>query len=159
MLTCNGVIAGVFLAAAVLAPHANGSRVISSFHLDVDDCDDVAADTRSLYFACHSTHAPGVAPANPPNMDAWVAKLDRHSGKILYLTRLGGEGVDIAVRIRLDSRGRAYVTGFTGSRDFPTTADAFQRVYGGGESDAFLAVIGVEGEIVYSSYLGGSQAD
>jgi len=137
----------------------NAARLISSFHLDLDDCDDVAADSRALYFACHSSHAPGAAPANPPNMDAWVAKLDRRSGKLLFLTQSGGEGVDIAVRIKLDSDGYAYVTGFTGSRNFPITTNALQRAYGGGDSDAFLTKVDPDGRIVYSTYLGGSQAD
>ena len=103
---------------ATLCVRLNGAELISSFHLDLDDCDDVAADSHNLYFACHSAHAPGEAPSSPPNMDAYVAKLDRRTGKLLYLTRLGGEGVDIAIRIRIDAHGRAYVIGFTGSRDF-----------------------------------------
>lgn len=144
---------------ATISVRVNGAELISSFHLDLDDCDDVAADSHSLYFACHSAHAPSKAPSSPPNMDAYVAKLDRHTGKLLYLTRLGGEGVDIAVRIKIDALGRAYVTGLTGSRDFPTAANALQRVYGGGDSDAFLAEIGPEGQIIYCTYLGGNQAD
>jgi hypothetical protein len=150
-------IAVVFL--AVVTARLHGAELISSFHLDLDDCDDVAADSRYLYFACHSTHAPGLAAAKPPNMDAWVAKLDRHTGKLLYLTRLGGEGLDVAIRVKIDAHGRAYVTGLTGSRDFPITSNALQRVYGGGDSDAFFAEIGPEGQIIYSTYLGGSQAD
>ena len=144
---------------AVAAFRAGAAQLKSSFHLDLDDCDDVAADSSSLYLACHSAHAPGAIPANPPNMDAWVAKLDRLTGKLLYLTRLGGEGVDIANRIKVDNRGHAYVTGFTGSRDFPISANALQRVYGGGESDAFLTEVDPEGHIVYSSYIGGNQTD
>ena len=92
-------------------------------------------------------------------MDAWVAKLDRQTGKLLYLTHLGGEGVDIADRIKVDNRGHAYVTGFTGSRDFPITANALQRIYGGGDSDAFLVEIDPDGHIVYSSFIGGRHAD
>jgi hypothetical protein len=144
---------------AIAAVRVDAARLRSSFHLDLDDCDDVAVDSTSLYFACHSAHAPGALPANPPNMDAWVAKLQRRTGKLLYLTQLGGEGVDIADRIKVDSRGHAYVTGFTGSRDFPITANAIQPVYGGGESDAFLVEIDPDGRIVYSSYIGGNQAD
>ena len=144
---------------SVAAVRADAARLKSSFHLDLDDCDDVAADSRSLYFACHSAHAPGAIPANPPNMDAWVAKLDRLTGKLLYLTHLGGKGVDIADRIKVDNRGHAYVTGFTGSRDFPITTNALQRVYGGGDSDAFLVEVDPEGHIVYSSYIGGNQTD
>jgi hypothetical protein len=143
----------------VATVQTEGARLKSSFHLDLDDCDDVAADAGNLYFACHSSHAPGAAPSNPPNMDAFVAKLDRRTGKLLYLRRLGGGGVDIADRIQVDPRGHTYVTGFTGSRDFPVTDNALQRVYAGGDSDAFLVELDAEGHIVYSTYLGGSGAD
>lgn len=107
----------VFLDLATVS--AGASRFKCLFHLDLDDSDDVAADSNNLYFACHSAHAPGKPAANPPNMDAWVAKLDRRTGKLLYLTQLGGQGVDLADRVKVDGRGYAYVTGFTGSRDFP----------------------------------------
>src|SRR5262249_16904796 len=54
--------------------------------------------------------------------------------------------------------GSAYVTGGTQSADFPTTAGAFQRAYGG-QGDAFMAKIdpsraGADG-LVYSTFLGG----
>ena len=65
---------------AVAAIRADAARLKWWFHVDLDDCDDVAADSSGLYFACHSAHAPGATPANPPNMDAWVAKLDRLTG-------------------------------------------------------------------------------
>src|SRR5256885_3356865 len=35
----------------------------------------------------------------------------------------------------VDAAGNAYVTGFTGSLDFPTTAGAFQETIGGGGED------------------------
>ena len=143
----------------VAASIANAAEPMSLFHIDLDDCDDIAVDAHSIYLACHSTRTPGGAPSTPPNMDGYAAKLDRRTGKILYLTRLGGEGLDIATRVILGPEGIAYVTGFTGSRDFPTTSDALQRVYGGGDSDAFLAKLDPDGRIVYSSYIGGSQAD
>jgi len=146
-------ILAVFLSVAAVPAQT------SHFHLDLDDCDDVAADAASLYFACHSAHAPGKPPASPPNMDAWVARLDRRTGKVQYLTRLGGSGLDIANRVKVDSRGYAWVTGFTASRDFPITATALQPAYGGGNSDAFLARLDPNGRIVYATYLGGDQAD
>ena len=68
----------------------------------------------------------GNTPSNPPSMDAWVAKLERRTGKLVYLTKLGGEGYDTAVRIKVDGRGHVYAVGFTGSRDFPTTPGALQ---------------------------------
>ena len=47
--------------------------------------------------------------------------------------------------IAVDSAGNAYVTGFTDSTDFPTTAGAFQTTFGGGgQWDAFVAKFALE---------------
>lgn len=89
-------------------------------------------------------------------MDGYVAKLDRRTGNMLYLTPLGGEGVDIATRVSVGADGAAYVTGFTGSQDFPTTPDALQRVYGGGEQDGFLVAFSPHGKVCYGTYSGGT---
>jgi len=58
----------------------------------------------------------------------------------------------------VDANGKAYVTGSTSSLDFPTTANAAQPVYGGG-NDAFLSVLDSTGALAYSTYLGGSALD
>jgi hypothetical protein len=67
--------------------------------------------------------------------DAFVTKLNATGSALAYSTFLGGtgedEGSDIAV---LD--GRAYVTGFTQSSDFPTTPGAFDTTNSG--ADAFV---------------------
>src|SRR5262249_39076108 len=60
--------------------------------------------------------------------------------------------------VAVDSAGNAYVTGSTQSSDFPTVAP-FQPAAGGG-SDAFVAKVNFQGtELLYSTYLGGSNAD
>jgi beta-propeller repeat-containing protein len=51
-----------------------------------------------------------------------------------------------------------YVTGQTGSLDFPVV-NGFQTSFGGGFSDAFVVKLNTSGTIVYSSYLGGSGGD
>ena len=60
--------------------------------------------------------------------------------------------------IAVDGAGSAYVTGETGSTDFPTTAGAAQTTFAG-ESDAFVTKLNATGSgLVYSTYLGGSDA-
>jgi hypothetical protein len=61
----------------------------------------------------------------------------------VYSTYLGGAGTDVSFGIALaplPTRG-VFVVGGTASADFPTTPEAFQRTYGGGAYDAFVAKI------------------
>ena len=69
--------------------------------------------------------------------DAFIAKLNPSGTALLYSTYLGGSAADIANGIAVDSTGNAYITGFTGSDDFPTTAVAFQKKASRG-GDAFI---------------------
>ena len=79
---------------------------------------------------------------------------------LAYSTYLGGKGRDDywSAGIAVDSAGNAYVTGDTGSTDFPIT-DAIQPTYHG-NYDAFVTKINHDGTgLVYSTYLGGSGSD
>jgi hypothetical protein len=90
--------------------------------------------------------------------DAFVTKLNASGSALVYSTYLGGtftdRGESIAVR-----DGRAYVTGFTVSTDFPTTSGAFDRTFNG-EQDAFVSKLNASGSaLAYSTILGGGNAD
>ena len=75
-----------------------------------------------------------------------------------YSTYLGGTGGDVAYGIAVDSSGNAYITGTTGSVDFPIVS-AEQPTYGG-SGDAFVTKLNPTGSgIIYSTYLGGSGPD
>ncbi|MBI1802790.1 MAG: SBBP repeat-containing protein [Chloroflexi bacterium] len=91
--------------------------------------------------------------------DSFVVKLAA-SGAIIYATYLGGTNDDWGYAIAVDSSGAAYVTGSTGSSDFPTTAGAFHTVCGNGltcgQEDAFVTKFDPTGSsLVYSTFLGG----
>jgi hypothetical protein len=104
--------------------------------------------------------------------DAFFVKLNA-TGGLVYSTYLGGmNGPDIAWDIAVDHLGRAVIGGETGSDDFPTTTDAFDRTCGDdfGEAicapsigDAFVAVIDPEIEgsagLAYATFLGGDALD
>jgi hypothetical protein len=72
--------------------------------------------------------------------DAFAMKLWATGGGVFFATCLGGPSGDEASSVRLDGSGNGYITGFTNSSNFPTTAGAFDRTYGGA-ADAFVVKI------------------
>src|SRR5205814_6749493 len=82
---------------------------------------------------------------------------------LVYSTYLGGSSGDVSYGIAVDAAGAAYVTGFTGSRDFTAGCTAPCTVLNGslgGFRDAFVTKINAAGTaLVYSTYLGGSGDD
>jgi hypothetical protein len=89
--------------------------------------------------------------------DAFVAKFDS-SGQPVYITYLGGSYLDFGSKIAADNSGNAYVTGWTGSTNFPSV-NAFQPNYAGAWDD-FVAKISADGStLIYSSYLGGTNEE
>jgi len=97
--------------------------------------------------------------------EAFVTKLNIATNTIVYSTYLGGSADEEAYGIAVDSYGRAYVTGFTESTDFPTASplQSTKGTDGCGAppcADAFLSVIEPNGQtFAYSTYLGGSGED
>jgi Beta-propeller repeat len=93
--------------------------------------------------------------------DAFVTKLNRAGSGLAFSTFLGGSDFDVGIGVAIDSRGAAYVTGDTGSVDFPTTAGAFDTsANDGGFSNAFVSKLDPFGSgLAYSTYLGGSSHD
>jgi len=99
--------------------------------------------------------------------NAFVSKLNADGTALVYSTYLGGSGGDqafaqgdAAEAIAVDGSGNAYVTGLTGSEDFPVTAGALQTINkaaANGDITAFAAKLNPAGTgLVYSTYLGGS---
>lgn len=96
--------------------------------------------------------------ANNVSTDAFVLKLDPTGSKLVYCTYLGGSGPDWGQSIAVDGSGRAYITGWTSSFDFPT-ANALQS-HPGGMFDAFVSVLDPTGsQLLWSTYLGGAADD
>ncbi len=87
--------------------------------------------------------------------DVFVIKLNPAGNALIYSTYIGGGGEDFGFGVAVDAAGNAYVTGQTSSPNFPTTPGAFQTMYGGGASDAFVLKLNPSGSaLVYSTYLG-----
>jgi photosystem II stability/assembly factor-like uncharacterized protein len=96
----------------------------------------------------------------PLRGEPFAAKLNASGAALMYSTLLGGSASGEASGIAVDASGQAYVAGTTTSADFPTTPGAFQRIYGGGQSDAFITKLNGDGSsLIYSTYIGGGAQD
>jgi hypothetical protein len=91
--------------------------------------------------------------------NAFVTKLNSTGTALLYSTYLGGNDIDHANGIAVDSHGNAYITGLIGSRDFPVALGAFQPTNYAprGSIKAFVTKFNSTGSaLIYSTFLGGS---
>lgn len=92
--------------------------------------------------------------------DGVVLKLDYNLRNMLWCTYLGGLGDDAVYSIDLDSAYNPVVCGGTSSRNFPTTAGAYQRTFGGGSADGFVSKLSSDGSrLMASTYLGSTAYD
>ncbi len=88
--------------------------------------------------------------------DAFVVRLETAGSNLAYATFLGGGYGDDGEGIVVDAAGNAYVTGYTGSVDFPTTPGAFDTS-ANGNGDAFVVKLNAAGSgLAYGTYVGSS---
>ena len=91
--------------------------------------------------------------------DAFVMQLSPDAQSITFSTYMGGSFTDGAEHVQIDDNGLVYVTGYTESSNFPTVS-ADQPIYGGGDQDAFLALLDTNtATTLYSTFVGGSKID
>jgi hypothetical protein len=95
--------------------------------------------------------------------DSYVTKVSPDGSFLVFSTYLGGTGQDDVRDVAIDREGNALVVGSTWSRDFPTV-DAFQEtLHGSGDpdyvTDAFITTFSPSGQVVFSTFLGGSGSE
>lgn len=88
-----------------------------------------------------------------------------------YASYLGGSGNDYGQSIALDTLGNAYITGYTGSSNFPTSPEALDATCGSDGAcnpdgsgrptlNAFITKLNATGSaLMYSTYLGGTRGE
>jgi uncharacterized repeat protein (TIGR01451 family) len=118
-----------------------------------------------------STDFPTQNPLQPTfggDRDAFVTKVvgagDGYAWD--YSTYLGGIDTEIGIDVVADADGRAHLTGYTFSPDFPTSSDAYDASCGtdglcdSSGGDVFLTVLNDAGDsLAYSTFVGGSSTD
>jgi uncharacterized repeat protein (TIGR01451 family) len=95
--------------------------------------------------------------SNISGIDAFVSKLNVSGSSLDYSILHGGNSSDQGVAIALDASDNVYVTGSTTSTNFPVV-NGVQAAHGGG-TDAFVLKLNPASEVIYSTYLGGSNND
>lgn len=143
-----------------------GSALVYSSYLGgagVDQGYGIAVDSSGATYVAGTTDSPDfpvtqgvVQSARRGSTDIFIARINPAGTGLLYSTYLGGSSEDYALALALDSSGSAYVTGVTGSDDFPVTAGAFQSRRIGGASGYVTKLNSTGTALVYSTYLGGN---
>jgi hypothetical protein len=149
---------------------AAGSALVYSTYLGGSDDEigyGIAVDAFSHAYITgytRSTNFPTRYPfqgVNRGGTDAYVTRLNAEGSGLVYSTYLGGSAEDFGLGIAVDRFRHAYVTGRTGSTNFPTRLP-FQAMKGG-EDDAFVTKLNTTGggqtsvgSLLYSTYLGGN---
>jgi Calcineurin-like phosphoesterase/Beta-propeller repeat len=150
--------------------NAEGSALVYSTYFGGSDDDfgrSIAVDSAGNAYVTGFTRSTNFPTANPllpvlsGSTDAFVTKLDPEGSSLIYSTYLGGSQDETGLGIAVDCAGNAYVTGETGSHDFPTANPLLATL--SGFTDAFVAKIDTTksgvGSLLYSTYLGGSERE
>lgn len=146
---------------------ADGSSLIYSTYLGGNDDDDargIAVDGDGSAYITGFTYSTDFPTENPLQMDqhhtdAFVTKLEPDGRYLAFSTYLGENSGDHGDGIAVDANGNAYVTGNTGSTDFPIV-NPYQANLNLGATDIFVTKFAPAGfSLIYSTYLGGSWAE
>lgn len=124
----------------------------------------VAIDnSNSIYVTgfTYSADLPTISAFDPSHNggdDIFVFKLSPGGEQLQYSTFLGGSSEERGFGLAVDRFSCAYVTGFTGSSDFPTL-NAYDNTFNG-YRDTYVTKLNSSGDsLVYSTYIGGASDD
>lgn len=127
-----------------------------------DRCWAVSVDDAGFVYLAGETSSLNFPLVNPfqtnfrGSIDGFVAKLSHDGGALLFSSYLGGYFFDIIYGMAVDRFGSIYVTGRTEAPNFPVK-NALQPAINGAR-DAFVTKINADGDIEFSTYLGGGPA-
>jgi hypothetical protein len=159
---------------SVIDPSFSGqdSLVVSSFYGGAGDdvATAVAVDSNFNILVTGYTKSEnllgadsGVLTTLRGGVDAFLIRINPlNTSALEYATYYGAQGTDVATGLAVDASGIAWISGYTGSNEFPTTVDALST---GWYSffDGFLLAIDTRirrlDGLVYASYFGGNSGD
>jgi uncharacterized protein (TIGR03437 family) len=148
--------------------NAQGTALVYSTYLGGSNSDSaagIAVDKTSggafVTGVTNSTDFPTKTPyqaALKGSRDVFITRLDP-AGTLAFSTYLGGSADDYGQSVAIDSSNNLYVTGYTGSTNFPITAGALQTGLKGGFNAFVLKLSSNGATLAYSTYLGATCSD
>lgn len=94
------------------------------------------------------------------DMEGFLVKMNPQGSRMVYSTYIGGSNQDKPTSVHVDADGKAYVSGYTWSNDFPLTPDHIMNRSTDRGSDGYLQVFNKAGsDLVFSTLIGGTDAD
>jgi PKD repeat protein len=106
-------------------------------------------------------------------IDVGILKFSPDGSELLYATYLGGNGTEVPNSLIVNSKNELLIFGTTSSTNFPTSTNAYQKIFGGGQyaeplssveflngSDIFVSKLNAGGsQLTASTYMGGRNND
>ncbi len=89
---------------------------------------------------------------------AFMTILKATGSSLVYSTYLGGADTDQGNAIAVDAGGNVFVAGQTNSPNFPVSSGVVQSLLKGSQN-GFVTKFGTAGNLIYSTFLGGSESD
>jgi uncharacterized protein (TIGR03437 family) len=96
--------------------------------------------------------------SGPITSDIFLAKFKPDGKTLEFATYFGGMGNETASSVQVDASGNVWVAGTTSSFDLPVSKDALLKQLKG-ITNIFLAEFSPQGQLLASTYLGGSLTD
>ena len=130
---------------------STGADIMEGFYVTDDFYIIQSGFTNSASFPVIKTKSPMYAGGGN---DSFIVKYDS-TGQPIWSRIYGGSGTDMSRNLIADSKGNIYVTGYTNSTNLPNTKGSFQSI-NNGSFDVFIAKFDSNGNLLKSTYFGGS---
>jgi len=149
----------------IYSTYLGGANGVQGEGMGEQWCNGIAVDKNGCAYVTGYTYSTDFPTKNPyqgdhqGNQCIFVTKFNAQGNDLAYSTYLGTGGNNRASGIAVDQNTNAYIAGQSEGY-FPTTAGAYQPVYGGGGGDAVVAKFNADGsDLMYATFLGGAEVD
>lgn len=132
-----------------------GDDIIHDITIDGTGALCIAGETSSPDFP---TRSGAYTQINQGQTDGFAIRMNAAGSSLVYSSYLGGSKDDHALAVKTDANNNMYITGKTGSTNFPTTTGAYDRVQNG-LYDAFIVKFSSGNSLQYSTFIGGGNDD